>query len=215
MTLARGRILRDAGLVDWGQRGAAPAMPRGRRLEQQALQATERASRILEAAMNRASVLLADAERKAADCRLRAEELARAGALASVAALAVRLRAREVRFDEESLDRAVTLATLLAERMLGHTLIMSPTEIVSIARGLMAEAGGARRIIVRANVDDAPALKKAMQDFDPDGRVHAVVVDGKLGRGDLRLETDVGVVEGKLGPSLERLAARLREALRS
>jgi flagellar biosynthesis/type III secretory pathway protein FliH len=37
--------------------------------------------------------------------------------------------------------------------------------------------------------------------------------DPNRSRGSLRIETDIGVLDGDLGPQLERLALRLRETL--
>jgi flagellar biosynthesis/type III secretory pathway protein FliH len=76
------------------------------------------------------------------------------------------------------------------------------------------EARGARRIRIHANPRDAEILTRVTAEMDPEGRLHAVLADDALLPGDLRLETDVGVVDARLGPSIDRLAARLREALR-
>jgi flagellar biosynthesis/type III secretory pathway protein FliH len=87
--------------------------------------------------------------------------------------------------------------------------------VTQLARTTLAEARGARRVVLRAHPDDASLLAAATARFDPDGRVHSVVPDPALGRGDFVLETEVGTVDARLGAGLDRLAARLKEALRS
>ncbi len=214
MTLARGRILRaPEGAKPLHPSGGGAELPHGRRCARVEVEARERAEVVLEAATRRASAILANAERNAANVRASAAEQGRADGLAETAALVLALREREQTAEERSRDRVVALARLLAERLLGHTLAADPGEIAALAREALAEAGGARRIELRAHPEDAALLRGATSSFDPDGRVHAVVSDESLARGDLRLNTDLGMIDARLGPELSRLAERLREAL--
>jgi flagellar biosynthesis/type III secretory pathway protein FliH len=139
--------------------------------------------------------------------------MGRADGLARLAAHAAHLREREARADAASLDRTVDLARLLAERLLCRALELTPGEITALARRSLAEAGGARRVRLFAHPADATLLRAATSAFDSDGRVIAIIDDSALTRGDVRLETDVGVVDARLRGSLARLADRLREAL--
>jgi type III secretion system HrpE/YscL family protein len=210
----RGRILRasEGGL----QAVAIPPSPAGRarRLSAAEVGASERARTIVADAERRAALILAEAERAASEARLRAEEAGRIEGLASVAAVALRLQAREEAFDERAIDRVVELARLLAERIIGQALSDSPERVVDLAHRLLHEAGGARRIRLHAHPDDATLLGEALAEFDPDGRVHAIDADPTLNRGDLRLDTDVGIVHAEVGVQIERLAERLRQVLR-
>jgi flagellar biosynthesis/type III secretory pathway protein FliH len=104
---------------------------------------------------------------------------------------------------------------LLAERLLGQALSLSPDLVQGLARQALAEVRAARRVRLVANPEDVPGLAASISNFDPEGRVHDVVADADLARGDLRLETELGTVNAHVGEELPRLAARLREALRS
>ena len=191
----------------------AGELPRGRRLSRAEVEAAERAALVMEAATRRASALLADAQQHANEVRAVAVEEGRAQGFAETAALSIALRERETRSAELALDRVVELARLLAERLLGHALRVDPEEIAALASQALAEAGGARRVELYANPADLPLLRSATAAFDPDGRVHVVASDESLARGDLRLNTELGMIDARLGPELARLAERLRKAL--
>ncbi len=177
--------------------------------------ARERGDGAVEAATRRAAAILADAERRAGELRAAAFERGRAEALAETAALALALRSRESEADHRAQDRLIAIASLLAERLLGHALATRPEEVLSLAAQALSEAGGARRVELHAHPEDAKLLRSAVEQagFDTEGRVHAIVSDESLARGDLRLNTELGMIDARLGPELSRLADRLREAL--
>jgi flagellar assembly protein FliH len=181
------------------------------------VEARERAERMIQAATLRAAAIVEEAERAAADVRATAFEHGRTEGLAETAALALSLRRHEAEADDRTRDRMIALAGLLAERLLGHTLATHPEAVLSLAKQALSEAGGARRIELHAHPEDAALLRSgiATAGFDPDGRVHTVVSDESLARGDLRLNTELGMIDARLGPELSRLAERLREALSS
>jgi flagellar biosynthesis/type III secretory pathway protein FliH len=215
VNLRRGRIVRapaEAAPVRLSD-AVKDGLPFGRRVARAEVEATERAALVMEAATRRASDILADAERRAGELCAGAVDAGRAEGLAEVAALSMALREREARAAELALDRVVELSRLLAERLLGHALRADPAEIAALAAQALAEAGGARRVEIHANPEDLPLLKSATAAFDPAGRVHAVIADESLARGDLRLNTELGMIDARLGPELARLAERLREAL--
>jgi flagellar biosynthesis/type III secretory pathway protein FliH len=213
MSLPSGRILRAPLEARAVRMPHAAELPLGRRLSRAEVEAAERAALVMEAATRRASALLSDAQHRADEIRAGAVEEGRAQGLAETTALSMALRKREIHSTELALDRVVELARLLAERLLGHALQVNRAEIVGLASQVLAEAGGARRIELHANPDDVPLLQGATVGFDPDGRVHAVIADESLARGDLRLNTELGMIDARLGPELARLAERLREAL--
>ncbi len=210
MTLRPGRVQKNASAVP----APAPVPGLGRRLSRAGYEARTEAARIVGEAEQQARRLVSDAERHAADARLRAEEAGRALGLAHVAAWSIRLRDAEASADARSLDRVVELAHVLAEQLIGRALALDPGLVSELAREALAHAGGARRVRVLAHADDAPVLRRSTASFDPDGRVVEVLPDPSLRRGDLRLETDLGVLDARLGSELDRLAVRLREALR-
>lgn len=213
MTLAHGRVLRGATVTPAPL--PAPRVTRGHRLPVEVAAAHEQASVVLRAAEQRAIALLREAERNAAETRLRAEEVGRAHGLAEAARVMTVLRAREAEVDAAGLERTLALARLLAERLVGRAMDLEPAVVASLARQVLAEARGARRITLVAHPDQAGLLRGAMAGLDPEGRLHAVSEDPDMARGDLRLETELGVIEARLSLSLDRLAVRLGEALRT
>lgn len=216
MTLARGRVLRaPPGAIPIAPGEHSVAVALGRRMTRLEVEAKERAEQVMDSAKQRAAEILEEAERRASEIRAAATAQGRADGLAETAALVLSLRRRETDADGRARDRLIGIASLLAERLLGHTLATKPEEVVSLATQALSEAGGARRIELRAHPEDAALLRSATAAFDPEGRVHAVVSDESLARGDLRLNTELGMIDARLGPELSRLAERLREALSS
>ena len=213
MTLARGRVLPGAGNA---QDAPTPVTRThaGRRIPAAIVSARDEARRIVGAAEAAAAATLADARDRAERAVAAARAEGHADGLAQAAALALSLRQQGDRSDEAALDRTLALARLLSERLLGEALSASDATLAQLARATLAEARGARRVVLRAHPDSAARLAAATADFDPDGRVHSVVADAALGRGDFVLETEVGTVDARLGAGLDRLAERLREALR-
>lgn len=215
MTLSRGRVIPASELGDpvpvaTGRRGG---LPRGRVAPRDVVDAADRAREIVAEAEERASTLLADAQREAAQVRLRAEEEGRAEAAAEVAARALALADHEARADERQLDRAVELARILAERLLGEQLQLDPGRVVALAREALAEARGARRVTIVAHPEDVEALERSLSALGLDPGSSRIQADTTRARGNLRLETDIGVLDAELAPQLERLALKLRQSL--
>jgi len=123
--------------------------------------------------------------------------------------------ARAAEADERAQDRIVALSRVLAERLIGRTLELAPETVVTLAERVLIEARNARRIQMFVNPLQVPTLTAATAAFDPEGRVHTVTGDPSLGAGDIRLETELGTVEARVGDELDRLALRLREVMRS
>jgi flagellar biosynthesis/type III secretory pathway protein FliH len=182
-------------------------------LQRQEALAHEQAARVLVRAREQAQALVDCAEREAASILLRAEEEGRANAAATVAAQAVALAAREAAADERALDRTVELAQALAERLLGEALRLAPTRVSALAREALREARGARQIQLFAHTDDAAVLTTCIDALGVDPSIVRIDADPSLARGNLRLVTDIGVLDADLAVELERLALKLRETL--
>jgi flagellar biosynthesis/type III secretory pathway protein FliH len=216
MKLGQGRIVKAETLA-----GGAPValpveqktLPRGHLVHRVELEAAERAQALIAAAEARAARLVGEAERAAAELRLLAETEARADAAAKIAAHALALRQHEARADERALDRNVELARLLAERLLGESLRVAPEQVVSLAREALAQARGARRITLVAHPEDATLLESSLPGLGLDPAVARVRPDPARTRGNLRIETEIGVLDAELAPQLDRLSLKLRESL--
>ncbi|HEX2673988.1 MAG TPA: FliH/SctL family protein [Polyangiaceae bacterium] len=216
MKVGRGRVIKADGLTH-----ATPVpferddqtLPRGQVVRREVLEAAERARQLIAAAEARASELVGEAERVAAELRLRAEAEARADASAKIAARALALRHHELQADERALDRSVEFARLLAERLLGESLRVAPEQVTALARQALGEARGARRITLVAHPEDAKLLEISLSGFGLDPAVAVVRADPARTRGNLRIETEIGVLDAELAPQLDRLSLKLRESL--
>jgi flagellar biosynthesis/type III secretory pathway protein FliH len=173
--------------------------------------ATTRARQILAAAERQAETIREGARREAAATRLQAETTGRADGAARVAAWAVKLARLEAQADRRALERSIQLAALLAERLLRRALDLDPSLVALLAEQALAEARGARRITLAVHPTDAAALESYFEEIARDSVT--VQHDDTLGRGDIRLETELGVLDARLEPQLERLAKRLKDTL--
>jgi flagellar biosynthesis/type III secretory pathway protein FliH len=175
--------------------------------------ASAEAERLVAKARVEAQTLLATAERRAADLKLLAEAEARAEAAAKLAAHALSLATHEAKADERALERTVSLARLLAERLLGASLAVAPEQVTELARQALSEARGARRLTLVAHPEDAKLLTQSLPSLGVALETVRVLPDAARSRGSLRIETDIGVLDADLAPQLDRLALRLRETL--
>ena len=216
MKVGQGRVVKAEGLSSATRASFAvdeKTLPRGRVVRREVLEAAERARTLIATAEARAAALIGDAERATTELRLRVETEARADAAAKIAARALALRHHEARADERALDRCVELARLLAERLLGESLRVAPEQVVALARQALAEARGARRITLVAHPDDAKLLAISLPTLGLDAATAQVREDPARSRGNLRIETEIGILDAELAPQLERLALKLRESL--
>jgi flagellar biosynthesis/type III secretory pathway protein FliH len=216
MKLTVGRIIKADALASASRLDLEvdeKTLARGQIVRREVLEAAERAARLLGSAEKRATHIVNDAERAAAELRLRAESEGRADAAAKVAARAIALRRHEARADERTLDRSVELARLLAERLLGESLRVAPEQVVALAKQALGEARGARRIRLVAHPEDARILEQSLPALGLESSTAQVRADEGRTRGNLRIETEIGVLDAELAPQLERLALKLRESL--
>jgi flagellar biosynthesis/type III secretory pathway protein FliH len=111
------------------------------------------------------------------------------------------------------LERTVSLAQLLAERLLGAALSLEPALVADLARQALREARGARRVRIQACEADAVVLNelRAQLGFPEDAIEIELAPD--LGQGSLILSSDVGRSDARIHVQLERLGAVLHDAL--
>ncbi|HMJ15027.1 MAG TPA: FliH/SctL family protein [Polyangiaceae bacterium] len=212
MTLARGRVSKDAGNAEPVASTRTPAA-RAHIVAERVLEARAEAARIVAEARARAEAILAEAELAMADARVRAEAEGRAEGVAKVAARALALAQLEARSDERQLERTVELARVLAERLLGEALALDPKRVLALARQALGEARGARRIQIVAHPADAAILTESLAELTTGPNVLSIEMDDQRARGDLRLVTDIGILDAELAPQLARLTLKLRETL--
>ncbi len=203
MSLERARILKADAPPAREPKVAALAVDRARRIAAEVLDARAEAARILEEAHARAAAVVASAAEEAA-------EEARTREMARLAATALALAHRESERAARDLDRTIQLATVLAERLVGEALAVAPARIGELAAAALEEARGARRIRIDACPEDVEALGAVLGTVGQSADVRA---DPALGRGSLVVHTELGVIDARLAPQLDRLAAALHEVL--
>jgi flagellar biosynthesis/type III secretory pathway protein FliH len=177
--------------------------------------AQTRARDLIQSAREEAQHILVQARAAADDLILQQQARARADALCLVVGEALELRKRQEELGKSVLDRSIGFAQLLAERLLGAELELDPERIRLLARQALKEAAGARQAVIIAHPRDAAELKTGL--FGLGGMLDSIGIeeDGKLGRGQLRVETELGVIEADLKGQLERLAVQLKKLLES
>lgn len=190
----------------------SPLVPAtGRVVAQRIIESEAQRDRILLGAYEEAARILAEAREQTKSAREDAEREGRAEATAALAAHWICTRSDEQRATEESEDRVLGAARALAERLLGRELALDPGAVVDLARVVLSAVSRARRVVIRAHGDDVEALQKSdLARFFEDGAAVQVERDDARTRGSLRVETDLGVLDGDLAPQLDRLVLALR-----
>jgi flagellar biosynthesis/type III secretory pathway protein FliH len=190
-----------------------PSVAQWRRIAREELEARMAGERIVEEARSRAETIASQAREDALGAAEHAVREAREQAEANAAAQWLALRKSDGERLEREGERIIAVAVVLAERLLGAALDLDPARIAHLARTAIAEARGARRITIEAHPLDADSLRRHLQAAQLDAQSVEVRDNLALARGDLRLQTDVGTIDAKLAPRLDRLAAALRDAL--
>ncbi|NOZ86306.1 MAG: hypothetical protein GXP49_08560 [Deltaproteobacteria bacterium] len=157
------------------------------------------------AAVLTASVLVEAQKRGWQEGRAKAESEMRellagaAATLAQVGKLAESLRA-EVAMD------AMEIASEIAQRILERELEISPQEVVKIGRRAMKKLGG-KRFIIRTNEKDADLFKKILKPPQEEGQAVSIeiVVDKKISRGGVIVESEQGLADARLKTQVEEL----------
>ena len=212
MNLSRARVVKaGAGAVD------PPTLPRrtSRRMPAAVVDAHAEAARIVDDAVRHATALEAAARARVADVVRLASEEAREVEVARLSAVALHLEARERRYGEGEVERAMTLAGLLAERVVAAELTLAPERIADIAMELLAETRGSASARIVVCPDDYPAATAAFARLGLAQGVVTFEVDHGLTRGSVVVETDLGTIDGRLETRLPKLVAALTEALQN
>ena len=125
------------------------------------IDARNEASRLRKDAEESAAKILADARAEASNVATVAAKEAAQAEQAKLAAQLLALRAREQAFDESGVDRAVELARVLAERLVGEALTLDATTVAKLARQALLEGSrGARTVHIEANPEDVATLQE-------------------------------------------------------
>ncbi len=212
MTIRPGRVI-PAGDFNATPLARPRRAPSARVIPKATVDAELEARSILQRAQTEAAKVLQAADRVAAHTRLAAEAEGRATAVAQLAARVLRVTQQEQRADAATLERSVALARLLAERLLGAELQLAPNRIADLARRALAEARGARTAEIAAHPDDAAELERQRPALGLEPDAVRITADPSRARGNLRITTELGVLDADLAPQLDRLVASLKDSL--
>ena len=92
---------------------------------------------------------------------------------------------------------------------------LCPERILLLAKQCIREGRGSSRLLLYAHPGDAAYLRQQMDQLNPDELVELQIQsDPDLMQGDLRVETDVGTIDARIGTQLANLAAKIRESFR-
>jgi flagellar biosynthesis/type III secretory pathway protein FliH len=218
--VTRGRVVRreDGAPANGADRLflAGPSEAQRVRMPEEEVAAHENAVRIVEAAHATARAIIDTARADAAHAAKEAAARAAETEQGRLAAAWLALRDAEEHRTARDLDRAVALARLLAERLIGHAVEASDDVVAALATQALTEARGVRSVAIEAHPLDAASLRTTLRTHGLGG-LDGVAIDIKesdsLARGSLRVHTDLGTLDARLHPRLERLAAALLDAL--
>jgi flagellar biosynthesis/type III secretory pathway protein FliH len=169
-------------------------------------EAKAEADAIVKEANCQCDLLYAQAKERAAELERTVAAETRGREEARVLAALLQLEGERASLAAKAEARAVELAVLLAERLVGHALQLDPQVIASLAAQTLAQARGAANVTLVAHPDDASTLRTLLATY-PSVRLE---VDATLSRGDLRLVTHLGVIDASIRPQLAQLARALQ-----
>ncbi len=187
--------------------GSEPMAPRIVRRE--ILEATAKAVAIVKEAQRQAGLLDTEARARVAQIEHAVATEARAHEEARVLTLLLQLEEERASLAKQAEAGAVELAVLLAERLVGHALRLEPQLVASLATQTLAKARGCVGMTLVAHPDDEATLRALLTTY-PSVRLE---VDANLSRGDLRLVTNLGVIDATIRPQLAQLARALHSDL--
>lgn len=194
MTLERARIIKGSPTV--------PTTPAGAEV------LARRIPREIVDAKAQAAAIIAGAEARAQAAVEKASAEAREREIAKLAAHALAMREADEKRAERDVARTIEVATLLAERLIGEALAVEPARIAELATNALEQTRGAKKIRIDASPADVEPLRAVLGELGQVADVHA---DDTLARGSLVVHTDLGRIDGRLRPQLERLAEVLKK----
>ena len=175
------------------------------------LEAIGSAADILALAREQAAQLTRDAQLEAEQIRSEAEQQGLAQGATKLAASALRIEQQRAGLREASQSDMITIARLLAERLIHKALQLNPETIVDLARDAMAQLSRSRRVTLHAHPDDTQALRTHVDVFGIPQECIKILPDPTRARGCLRFDSDIGEIDADIGLQLDRLVEAIRQ----
>lgn len=182
----------------------AGAAPGGRRIPAQAWEARQAAQALLAEAQEGARRILAEAERDVSVARAAAIREGHAEGLARAAAELLRAADERDRLLASGTEEVIQLAAEMAARILARE-VRPGDDAVRAARRALDELRAVRRVTLRASPSDAAAIREKGSWQEGTGPGVSVLADPALGRGEVVVEADGAVVDGRFPAQLEEL----------
>jgi len=215
--LTRGRVI---SLSDQDARPAArqrrdPAAM-GRVAHEELVEVAVRAKRILANAEAGAATRLAEFEADKVRMSSEMREQVRAELALEQTQKLLELATLRARVLERAESDIILIARLMAERIIAEELTLDPSKLVPMARQALREIGGATQVTMHAAPEAAEVLRHEMSRIESSRAVRIEIVsDASLAPGDLRVQTDVGSIDARVGTQLTHLTAAVFESNRS
>jgi flagellar biosynthesis/type III secretory pathway protein FliH len=171
------------------------------------LEALSEAERILGRAREEAKAITERARAEAASLRL---DAAREGQ-AEAGALLVAARQRAGQVVDEAREELTRLAVGIAGKLLGEELRLHPDRVALVVGQCLRQAGAARRVVIRVNPADAPAVEgaaRALRELSEAEVLH-VEPDAAVPVGGCVLDTEIGQLDGRLETQLKMIQRAL------
>jgi flagellar assembly protein FliH len=145
------------------------------------------------------------------------EQLAalRAEAFQKVAHAVEVLKLQGERLAEQARSDALEIGFMVARRILEAELSTSAEALFALVRGALKRAGDSRKVVVRVHPEDARLLEgpAAAGALGVTTATVEVSADSSLGRGDVLVDTDFGMVDGRLTTRFDELHRAATSAL--
>lgn|GEM_PF-1168072 len=189
---------------------SARGLPLVRRVSRAELEARERAEQILKAASERARRIEDEAKRSVETRVAAAVAEATEREVARISAEWLACKAQMQAEKSGDIARIVDVAVALAERLIGEAIATEPTRIHALAVSAFEQVRGATDVRIEVCREDSAALEQLLADA---GVVATLEISDSLERGSLVVYTNLGHVDARLRPQLERLAQAVRAVL--
>jgi flagellar biosynthesis/type III secretory pathway protein FliH len=175
------------------------------------LDAQAEAERCLARAQEQSRRIVADAEARARAQLEDAEKEGLARGLARATAEALQLAQAAARTDAQAVPRAIELARVLTERLLGQALKLDPSLVGDLALGALGEVRAAHAVQFECHPTDITAISEAFARAQIGAHAVTVVPNERLAPCDFRLRMGTGVLDARLGARLDLLCRVLAE----
>ena len=186
------------------------SQPARLKIRSPATQQIERqAQQLLLDARARAHAIVGAAEQQADTICQQATSAGEQDGRARLAAEHLALNRERQRFEATQLSGATEIAGLLAERLLGAELELNPDAVNQLAKEVLRGARSARSITLHVHELDLPVLAGRKNELGIDDADLELKEDRDLARGEVIVESELGLLDGRFSVQLERLLEHL------